>query len=50
MGLTNTKWQLKPLTSFKRDKVFKNGPRKICGRQPFFKKLPGPFLNTLSQI
>ena len=48
------------------DKVFKNGPRKICGRQPliclcrpypfrFFKgclpqMLLGPFLNTLSQM
>ena len=39
-------------------KVFKNGPSKICGRQPlckFFKGcLPqisiGPFLNTLPQI
>ena len=27
-------------------KVFKNGPSKVCGRQPLF----GPFLNTLSQI
>ena len=46
------------------DKVFKNGPSKIYGRQPlkdflkavrFFKGclpqiLPGPFLNTLSQM
>ena len=42
------------------DKVFKNGPIKICGRQPLknFKGykgglpqiLLGPFLNTLSQI
>ena len=43
------------------DKVFKNGPSKICGRQPlkklkgFFKGclpqiLLGPFLNTLSQL
>ena len=46
---------------YKWDKVFKNGPSKICGRQPlknpfkFFKGclpqiLLGPFLNTLSQI
>ena len=26
------------------DKVFKNGPGKICGR------IPGPFLNTLSHL
>ena len=39
------------------DKVFKNGPSKICGRQPLKKLkgclpqiLLGPFLNTLSQI
>ena len=46
------------------EKVFKNGPSKICGRQPlkhlslpfkFFKGslsqiLLGPFLNTLSQM
>ena len=39
------------------DKVFKNGPSKICGRQPlsFFKGclpqiLLGPFLNTLSHF
>ena len=40
-------------------KLFKNGPSKICGRQPyhfsFFKHclpqiLLGPFLNTLTQI
>ena len=43
-------------------RVFKNGPSKICGRQPkqtfffkFFKGylpqvLLGPFLNTFSQI
>ena len=27
-------------------KVFKNGPSKICGRQPL-KSLLGPFLNIL---
>ena len=32
----------------KLDKVFKNGPSKICGRQPL-KIPPGSFLNTLSQ-
>ena len=31
------------------DKVFKNGPIKICGRQPL-KNLLGVFLNTLSQM
>ena len=31
------------------DKVFKNEPSKICGRQPL-KILLGPFLNTLSHI
>ena len=41
------------------DKVFKNGPSKICGRQPLkmyaFKDCPpqillGPFLNTLFHL
>ena len=39
------------------DKVFKNGPSKICGRQPFkilkavfHKILLGPFLNTLPHL
>ena len=32
------------------DKVFKNGPSKICGRQPLKKILLGPFLNTLLHI
>ena len=52
--------------TYKWDKVFKNGPSEICGRQPlenlkgygllkFFKGclpqiLLGPFLNTLSQM
>ena len=37
--------------ALKWDKVFKNGPSKIFGRQPFANKiLLGPFLNTLSQI
>ena len=31
------------------DKVFKNGPSKICGRQPL-KILLGLLLNTLSRI
>ena len=31
------------------DKIFKNGPSKICVRQPL-KILLGPFLNTLSHI
>ena len=31
------------------DKVFKNGPSKICERQPL-KILPGPFLDTLIQM
>ena len=38
-GRENHKW----------DKVLKNGPSKICGRQPL-KSLLGPFLNTLSQM
>ena len=40
------------------DKVFKNGPSKMCGRQPlknlksygFPQILLGPFLNTLSHM
>ena len=31
-------------------KAFKNGPSKICGRQPLKKILLGPFLNTLLHI
>ena len=34
---------------YKWDKVFKNGPSKICGRQPV-KNLFSPFLNTSSQM
>ena len=33
----------------KMGKVFKNGPSKICGRQPL-KILLGPFLNTLPKM
>ena len=38
-----------PYPTIKWDKVFKNRPSKICGRQPL-KVLLGPFLKILSQI
>ena len=44
-------WSNCNMTTIKWDKVFKNGPSKICGKQ-LLKKLKwyGPFLNTFSQI
>ena len=37
------------IARIKWDKVFINGPSKICGRQPL-RILLGPFLNSLSQV
>ena len=53
--------QVAPTNKIIWDKVFKNGPSKICGRQPLpypfklFKGylpqiLPGPFLNTWTHM